>query len=497
MNIVRPIALLGALLSLTTCRFAQAQVVDLPPGVPLERVQPAASRAFGGAVRGRVVWLSANGRMAALYRFTRDTDGDGRVEPRFGFHGEMMADEPDLWLYDLVTGDSAVYEELLTGDPSGRYLALRRDGRPMLLDSRDGQLREMAELQGAPSDGNRCMAPREFSFSGDGGRIAYLRGDPPEQLVVRTLATGEERVVRAGQGMIWRAGLPADTGWTLLMEIDPPRTAADSARFPVQRTSCASLKSNVFASSYSYMGWRGVPFRTVLVGADGVHRPVAGYPVTLGANAYAVPDSARLFSAAGVAIPLPAGCTELSAIPGVARVVLQCGGHSAIFDPVTRAEIHLPVELYLDDEWLGAARGDDGQWIAALVSPDSFPRGAPPLYRLARLRLDDGRLEAGPEVQVAQLAQNPEWLIGEMPTRAYALNLRTGQLRTVEIDGMPWFNRFLLGQKEARLVLNPDRGAYLRVGNTASAVTPAGCVLEAAATDHRTETGPWTRRCFP
>lgn len=496
MNFVRSIALLGALVSVNTCRSAQAQVVDLPPGVPLQRVQPVASRPFGGAVRGRVVWLSANGRMAALYRFTRDTNDDGRVEPRFGFHGEMLADKPDLWLYDLATGDSAVYEEILTGDPSGRYLALRRDGRPMLLDSHNGQAREMAELQGAPSDGNRCMAPRGFSFSDDGRRLAYLRGDPPE-LVVRTLATGGERVLRAGQGMIWRAGLPVDTGWTLLMEIDPPRTAADSARFPVQRTSCASLASNAFASSYSYMGWGGVPFRTVLVGADGVHRPVAGDPVTLGANAYAVPDSARLFSAAGEPIALPAGCTKLSAIPGVARVVLRCGGHSAIFDPVTRAEIHLPVTLYLDDQWLGGVKVDGEQWIAALVSPDIFPRGAPPLYRLARLRMEDGRLEAGPEVLVAQLGQNPEWLVGEMPTSAYALNLRTGEVRTLKIDGMPWFNGFLLGQKDARLVLNPDRGVYVRAGNTAGAVTPEGCVLEAARPDELTETGPWTRRCFP
>ncbi|MBB4638922.1 hypothetical protein [Longimicrobium terrae] len=495
MRLLRPLALLGALLSLNTCRLAQAQVVELPPGVPLRRVQPVVSAEFGGAVRGRVVWLSANGRMAAIYRFTRDTDGDGRVEPRMGIHGEMLGDRPDLWLYDLADGDSAVYDDLLAGDGAGRYMALLRGGRPVLLDSHDGEAREMAELQGSPDDGNRCMTPRQFSFSDDGRRLAYLRGDPAE-LVVRTLATGGERVVRAGQGVLWRAGLPADTGWTLLMETDPPATAADSAAFPVQLTSCASLASNLFASSYSYSGWEGARFRTVLVGADGVHHPVAGYPVTLGEKAYAVPDSARLFSAAGEAIALPAGCTELSAVPGVARVVLRCGDHSAIFDPVTRAQIHLPVTLYLDDRWLGGVMVDGAQWIAALVLPDSIPRGTPTVYRLARLRMEDGRLETGPEVQVAELAQDPEWLVGYGPGDVYALSLRTGRVRTLTSEA-EWLRGFLVGQDDARLVLNPDRGAYIRTGETASDPSPAGCVLEAASTDHRTETGPWTRRCVP
>jgi hypothetical protein len=459
---------------------------------PVRAGESVVSAPFGGTVQGRPLWLSRGGRVALLYRLDADTDGNGRLEASFGFHGETLADQPRLWAYDLERGTETRYDELLTIDPTDRYAALRRDGRYLLLDGRTGAVTDLSAWGiSGPDDANRCLPPRQLSFDEAGRRIAFLRGSPP-RLVVREIESGAEREIEPDSGLLWRGGFGPFAGWMQMDVVDA--AAGDGAAFPEQFTSCHSRAAVPFASSYSFGGWDGPPFRSVLVPRRGRRVTIPGEALPVGPRAYALADTA-LRRANGRPVPLPSGCMmEMTVFPGAPTVLLECRRRSVLFNPASGRSTPLPVRLFTDE--VTAAVDDDGRhWAAVLVDIGAPSRTTDraPEYRLARLRLEDGLIQAGPRVQDFQLTGG-HWAV----TGRYALDLRTGTLlevgqsRAAIQGGLAWD-----ATRPVKMIALEQARSF-PVGPAAGAPSPDGCVIEGTErVPHAPlQRGPWRRRCL-
>jgi hypothetical protein len=459
---------------------------------PIRPTESVVSAPFGGDVQGRPAWLSHGGRMALVHRIDADTDGNGRLEAIFGFHGETLGDQPRLWAYDLERGTGTRYDELLATDPTHRYAALRQTGRYLLLDGRTGAVTDLSAWGiSGEDDTNRCLPPRQLSFDDEGRRIAFLRGSPP-RLVVREIASGAEREIVPDSGLLWRGSFGPFAGWMQMDVVDAAE--GDSAAFPEMFTTCHSRASLPFASSYSVGGWEGPPFRSVLVPRRGRRVTIPGESLPVGPRAYALRDT-TLRRADGRVVPLPSGCWGMTVFYVAPTVLLECrGGTSALFDPASGRTIRLPVRLSTGDDGTAVVDADGRHWAAVLVDvgPASRTTDRAPEYRLARLRLEDGLIQAGPRVQSAELTGR-HWAV----TGRYALDLRTGTLLEVDTIGVSIHDG--LARKDAgpvRMIVLDEARAY-PVGPAAAAPNPDGCVIEGTQwiRSDPLQRGPWRRRC--
>lgn len=495
MPIPRRAVVPALLLCLAACRGENPGIHELRT-TRVRHVETSVSAPFGGDVMGQAIWLSRGGRIALVYLIDHDTDGNGRLEADFGTHGEPWADVPRLWAFDLESGTAARYDELLELDPTDRYAALRVGGRYVLLDARTGVAMDLAAwgISGA-DDTNRCLPPRQLGFDGEGRRMAFLRGTPP-RLVVRDLQTGAEREVRADSGVLWRGGFGPEPDWVRLDVVDV--ADGDSIAYPERFSSCASRSAMPFASSYSFGPWQGPPFRSELVPPRGSRVTVPGLARMVGTGAYALRDTA-LRTADGRPVELPAGCHHpMTVFDGAPTVLLRCGERSVLFDPATRRRIALPVQAWTDEED-AVVDAEGSHWAAVLldVGPASETMDRPPEYRLARLRLEDATIEAGPRVQSVEVSAG-RWAGAHDGSTAYALDLRTGRLLAyADTAGLSIHWGLAWGESGPVVMVDRERARSYPVRETADAASPDGCVLEAAhpSDSGRLVRGPWRRRC--
>jgi len=232
---------------------ASGPVQAAPAEAQLQATGPLRTDAFGGNRWGFVEASSANGRMVVLRRF----HGDAR--PSFGHHGES-ADEPEVTLFDRVTGQERTFSEIIDIDVTRRYLLLIGDDALWLVDAETGSFEALKGADMEP-DGNACLAPRQASFSTKGKRVAWVT-DKAGSLTVRDLATGTAWRIAAKQRM-WR-GWPQDDGRGAVVIEVPAGTG-----WPQQQTSCACRWCNRFAMSYGVYGWGGPPFAIEQAAEDG------------------------------------------------------------------------------------------------------------------------------------------------------------------------------------------------------------------------------------
>ncbi|HWN66897.1 MAG TPA: hypothetical protein VNM90_04610 [Haliangium sp.] len=239
---------------------AQPAPTPAPPAPGPAQAQPQAPAAasprtesFGDKRWGFVEASSANGRFAVLRRF----HGDAR--PSFGHHGES-ADQPEVTVFDRVTGQERTISEIIDIDATRRFLLLLADGALWLADAETGNFESLAGTDMDP-DGNACLSPRQATFSAKGKRVAWVT-DKSGSLTVRDLATGATWRIAAKQ-RIWR-GWPDDDGrGGVVLEV-PAGTG-----WPEQHTSCACRWCNRFALSYGVYGWGGPSFTIERVAEDG------------------------------------------------------------------------------------------------------------------------------------------------------------------------------------------------------------------------------------
>lgn len=437
----------------------------------------------GGDAPGFVWWTSDNGRLSLLMRFTAGP-------PRFGHHGEVGA-EVTAWLVDHVDGRHEAVDEMIAA--AATAIAVRAtDGRVVLVRE-DGERTDLSAL-GADdrSDANRCLNRRPVSFDPTSRFAAWLARDPAAA-VVRDLTSGAQCRVEARAPVLWRAYPGAVRGWALLREIPADSDGDGEVGFPVQRTSCACRWCNRFALSYGFYGWGGDAFESVLVAPDGGRVPVEGpaHPVGDATAARVSPRGGRidLVDAAGQPVTLPTGCDVRAVAPGASSVLLRCGDDAKLFFPENGRTLDLPARVEASGVLEPHVTEAGHVWVAVRASRDGTRR------RLSRLRMNDGRIELGPEAD--ELAGvHAGWAVARRDGGLVFVSLVDGFAATTDVDGVRHVHGLVARLPEGSVLIAPRASRHLRLDVPVDTADASGCALvPAGAGDRGVAQGPWRRVC--
>lgn len=161
-------------------------------------------------------------------------------------------------------------DDLLGWAPTGEFVVIRRAGVVWLVDIATDTRTNLSELGFDDRDDVLdYVQHRALAFDPLGELLAYVRkGDRPA-LVLRTLATGAERVVAGVGGEPWRLAWEA-SGATLVVKSVPEDPARPGhADFPVHRRKGARLACSGLLPHFHVNADSGVRASAVLVSRDG------------------------------------------------------------------------------------------------------------------------------------------------------------------------------------------------------------------------------------
>ncbi|HSU42228.1 MAG TPA: hypothetical protein VLJ38_21755, partial [Polyangiaceae bacterium] len=173
---------------------------------------------------------------------------------------------------ELVVGAGApeAIDDLLAWDSSGRFLVLRRGNAVWLLDVENNLSTNLSELGFDDRDDVLDYRQhRALAFDPRGEMLAYVRRRERVELVLRTLATGEEQVVAGTSGEPWRFAWDAN-GRTLVVSSVAPDPVSGRTTFPVRlrrgpRLACSGILPHFHVNPDS-----GERPATTLVSRDGL-----------------------------------------------------------------------------------------------------------------------------------------------------------------------------------------------------------------------------------
>lgn len=331
---------------------------------------PAVSAGDIGTAHPLVVQAVApDGHWVAICQARADTTGDGKLEVKVGRHGDLSGDAMDSF---FVRGDGqgTPIDAFAGADRSGRYVVVARGGSLVLIDTFTD--RETVLPHALVDDGSSPVPARgTVSFDDAGRRLLYMRGGAGiEEIVVRDLATGEERIAQTGAGKLWRAWLdPA--GQVVWAEVVVADTDGDgTVELPAPNTSLSQRRCRGPVGSASFYGWTGdKPVRRAVREADGWKGAVDA-PSALGAFGRALvvrrPDRAIVrVDGADERVLVPAACDArvVYADPARERLFFGCtpdakrGKDGLVYVPLERVEgttrtaLGLRVQLTDNDAW--------------------------------------------------------------------------------------------------------------------------------------------------
>jgi hypothetical protein len=207
----------------------------------------------------------------------QDRTPNAGMLPIFGAHGVL---DPGFRPYLVIgTGEGIPIESFVAADPTGRFVAVVRNGHLSLIDV---QSKEVTDLRNADLSDDKDPFRRYHAatFDGHGSLMLYLRkAGRSSRLVLRSLPSGKEREVNPGPGAVWRTYLDPDGHWVMA---DVSLTPDD---WPALKTDLSPRGCGGAASAFFVAG-RNKPARLARrwapVGAsrmnevDGLIRPVQG-----------------------------------------------------------------------------------------------------------------------------------------------------------------------------------------------------------------------------
>lgn len=186
---------------------ASSPAATLPPVAPPppQLAPPLVRGGIGQRAPSTVVAASPAGDWVSLCQARQDTDGDGQLRVSATGHGDPEGD--GLRQYFVERGGEGEPIDAFVGhDPTGRFVALLRQGRLVLRDTHAALETDLSQ-GGADVRGDLLSyaGHRAGSFDPEGRRFAYLRRESDRALVVvRALATGAEEPISVGEGSAWR-----------------------------------------------------------------------------------------------------------------------------------------------------------------------------------------------------------------------------------------------------------------------------------------------------
>jgi hypothetical protein len=153
-----------------------------------------------------LVEAGRGGRFLVTCAARADTDKSGSVEVTVGSGGTLGG---DALVPELVLGGAAPepIDDLLGVDPEGRYVVVRRGEKILLVDAASRATTDLgARGIDARDDVLDYRSHRAVAFDPRGEILAYVRRGEQPGVVLRTLESGEERIVTGLPGEIFRMG---------------------------------------------------------------------------------------------------------------------------------------------------------------------------------------------------------------------------------------------------------------------------------------------------
>lgn len=151
-----------------------------------------------------VVEVGRGGRFIVECAARADTDKSGSLEVTVGAGGVLGG---DALVPELVQGGAApeLIDDLYGTDPEGRWVVVRRGEKTLLVDAASHSTTDLGALGfDARDDVLDYRSHRALAFDPRGEILAYVRRGEQPGVVLRTLASGEERVVTGLPGEPWR-----------------------------------------------------------------------------------------------------------------------------------------------------------------------------------------------------------------------------------------------------------------------------------------------------
>lgn len=216
----------------------------------------------------------------------------------------------------LGSGSGEEIDDLLARDPSGRYVVVLKGGRALLVDALSGTRVDLTELG---ADVRRLRADyaehRSLSFDASSRYLAYLKnaGHAPT-VVVRELASGDERTFAAGPGELLSLRLSADARHVSFEALREDSNHNGKLDWPapedVARTSVCDKPPLPRLRSFAYQGRGDLIVRGAVSLDTGSVRDVPELVTPLGSSLLVrAADGSLLLERAGKRSPLaPASC---------------------------------------------------------------------------------------------------------------------------------------------------------------------------------------------
>jgi len=222
-----------------------APIAQPQPQVP----RPSADGSIGTPHPVLLQEVAEDGSWLVICQARKDTDRDGTIEVGVGFHGNVWGDAMRPYVV-FGSGDGVEIERLVTRDQDDKQLVYVRGGRLYLSDAtghatalRDADVRDDA----VPS-----AEARPATMTADGTRMLYFRHGKKDQIVIREIASGSERIVDVDHP-IWRASIALDGHWARIAAM------RRGASFPIAQTDEAGGACHGRALASSDAGLAGDP----------------------------------------------------------------------------------------------------------------------------------------------------------------------------------------------------------------------------------------------
>jgi hypothetical protein len=173
---------------------------------------------------------------------------------------------------ELIRGDqgSEHVDDLLAWDATGRWLVTREKRSALLVNVLTGDRTDLTAL--GFDDRDDVLDQRQhraLAFDPRGEVLAYLRRRGSPELVLRTLAGGEERVVKALVGEPWRMAWDASGEKLVVSTIADDSTRNGSLDFPARLRKGPRLACSGVLPKFHVAAEVGDRPATVLVARDG------------------------------------------------------------------------------------------------------------------------------------------------------------------------------------------------------------------------------------
>ena len=210
----------GATVAPTPAAAAAASTTAPAPPRQLSSRAPGATASAAAVGTPHPFALEAaapDGSWVVLCQAREDSDRDGHVRVRLGPQGQLLGDRLRSFLV-MGSGAGELIDELAAVGPTGRWLAIRRSGHLVLLDTTSKTELDLT-ARGADDrhDALSYHPHRALSFDARGNLLLYLqRRDGSSRVVVRELAGGKETSIDPGTGAVWRAQLSPAGEWVVL-----------------------------------------------------------------------------------------------------------------------------------------------------------------------------------------------------------------------------------------------------------------------------------------